>query len=122
MSIGRFSDYQVEAWLNDAASNGFYVALHYDNPDVSGAYASEVFGGTYQRTLAPFTTTDGRTMWNADPIKWTGLPSVLVTHLAGWDASTNGNLLWYSSLDSIVRVVQGGTWSIGSRAIALSIN
>ena len=122
MSIGRFSDYQVQQWLDAAAEGGFYVACHYDNPDVAGAYASEVFGGTYQRSLAPFSTVDGRTMWNTSPIKWTGLPSVVITHLAGWDAQVNGNLQWYSSLDSIVRVVAGGTWSIGSQTIALSIN
>lgn len=133
MSVGRFSDYQVEKWLVDSANikdltlrlkgaTGYFLALHYDNPDTSGAYASEIFGGTYSRVAAEFTAVDGRTVWNAQPVKWTGLPSIVITHIAGWDASINGNMLWYSSLDSIVRATAGGTWSIGAQTIALSIN
>ena len=120
MSTGRFSDYQVEQWLSE--SDSYWVALHYDNPDISGAYASEVFGGSYTRVLVPFTGVDGRTTWNVDPIKWTGVPSVQVTHLAGWDAQINGNLLWSSSLDGKVTIPEGQSWSLGARVIALSIN
>lgn len=122
MSVGRFSDFQVEKWLSGIASNGCWLALHYDNPDVAGAYASEVFGGTYRRVLADFTNVDGRTTWNTGAVKWSGLPSIVVTHVAGWDSLNNGNLLWSSSLDAIVRITEGNGFSLGARAIALSVN
>lgn len=121
MSIGRFSDYQVEQWLS-AYTSGCYLALHYDNPDVAGAYASEVFGGSYQRRKTTFTSPDGRTVLNLNAVKWTGLPAAIVTHVAGWDAQNNGNLLWSSSLDAVTRVTQGGGFMLGARVLALSIN
>ena len=45
---GRISDYRAHKWLGQLTS-GFYLAVHHDNPDVAGAYASEVFGGGYAR-------------------------------------------------------------------------
>jgi hypothetical protein len=122
MSTGRFSDFQIERWLASLADSGCYLALHYDNPDVAGAYASEVFGGTYARTFADFTGVEGRTVWNTAAVKWSGLPAVVVTHVAGWDAANNGNLLWSSSLDSVVRIAQGNGFSLGARVIGLSVN
>jgi len=122
MSVGRFSDYQVQQWLTDASQDGYWLALHYDNPDIAGAYASEVFGGTYKRVRADFTSVDGRTIWNAGPVRWPGLPSIVITHVAGWDAQLNGNLLWYSSLDAVVRITQGSAWAVSANTIALSMN
>ena len=122
MTIGRFSDFQVERWLGFLAQEGCYLALHYDNPDVAGAYASEVFGGTYRRVLADFSSVDGRTVWNTAPAKWTGLPAVGITHIAGWDAVVNGNLLWYSALPSIARVQVGQAFTLAGNTIALSVN
>jgi hypothetical protein len=122
MSTGRFSDYQVAQWLADAASNGYWLAIHYDDPDISGAYASEIFGGSYIRVLAQFSGVDGRTIWNTDTVRWTGLPAVQATFLAGWDAQFNGNLLWSSSIDGVVKFIDGSTWAIPAQSVALSIN
>lgn len=122
MSTGRFSDYQVAQWLSNAATNGYWLALHYDDPDISGAYASEIFGGSYARVFSGFTGVSGRVVWNSTPVKWTGLPAVTASFIAGWDAQINGNYLWSASIDGAVKFIDGSNWTIGAQTIALSIN
>ena len=37
------TDFVVEEWLRDITTD-VWMSLHFDNPDLAGAYASEVFG------------------------------------------------------------------------------
>jgi hypothetical protein len=73
MQQGTFSDYQVNNWLKDYAH--CWVALHYDNPDIAGAYASEIFGGSYVRAAASFSDPTNRVTWNVTQAHFTGLPA-----------------------------------------------
>lgn len=115
---GRFSDYRVEKWLDDLSV--VWIAAHYDNPDVAGAYASEVFGGSYARVRCPMTQTANRAVFNLQPINILGLPAVTVTHIAGWDNQINGNMEFSIALPSPVRVVAGKSLPIPANTIALS--
>lgn len=164
MGSGRFSDYQVGVWLRGIGD--IWLALHYDNPEIAGAYASEVFGGSYERQRISFgpplqapeapgdfgpirgndpvprntldagrfritqdTTaisavlnTVGRGIFNTTAARFSGLPAVEITHLCGWDAKVNGNMLFVADLDVPHRAVAGGTFPIPESAIALSID
>ena len=114
---GRFSDYQVNQWLGDLSN--IWLAAHFDNPDVAGAYASEVFGGSYQRVACVMTMNNSRVLYNsACEIK--GLPAVSITHLAGWDVQINGNLLFSVALPAPVRIAAGKSYSVPVNTIALS--
>jgi hypothetical protein len=118
---GRFSDWQTEEWLDDVQS-ATWLSLHYDNPDVAGAYASEVSGQGYARVRGVFTDASGRAIWNSSTITWSGLPAVVVTHIGGWNALINGDLRFSVALPNPVRVSAGGRYSIGSNTVALSLD
>lgn len=115
---GIFSDYQVEKWLKEL--NNCYAALHFDNPQVASAYASEVFGGSYVRKKMAMTDPSARSTWNIAALSWTGLPQVLLTHIGFWDLSVNGNLLGSAPLAEVKRILNGGTYAIGATQLALS--
>lgn len=117
---GRISDFLAEEWLRDLDT--CWVALHTDDPYVSGAYASEVFGGGYTRQQTHFTAPDGRTIWNINPITFTGLPTVTITHLAIWDADSNGNYLASIALDTPVKITAGKQLTYADHIIAISLD
>jgi hypothetical protein len=118
---GRISDYRAHLWLGELAT-GFYIALHHDNPDVAGAYASEVFGGGYARQKVSFTSPNNRAMFNMGAVSWNGLPGVTVTHLALWDSLINGNYEASIALDVPQRVLAGKSLAYGTGLLAFSLD
>lgn len=117
---GRVSDYLVQKWLTTIQSG--WLALHHDNPDVAGAYASEVFGGGYSRVKVQFGAPNNRAIFNVGAVKWTGLPAVTVTHVALWDVQLNGNFLVAFEMETAVRVLAGKSISYASQEIAISLD
>jgi hypothetical protein len=117
-SYGKFSSYQVEKWLNEL--QGCYAALHYDDPDIAGAYMSEVTGGSYIRQKITFTLADARAIWNAADLKWAGLPAYRITHFAVWDVSINGNYICSAPLKTVARLTAGSSYSIAAYTVAMS--
>lgn len=115
---GRFADFLVHGWLKDLGT--CYIAAHFDNPDVAGAYASEVWGGAYVRCKTFFSEPTGRATWNSSLITFTGLPSIMITHLAAWDVAVNGNYLACVELPSPIRVLAGGRYDLGTEQVAFS--
>lgn len=115
---GSFSDYQVHKWLSEVTP--CFIALHFDSPLAGGAYASEFQGDGYARASAAFTTPANRTCWNLLPLRFMGLSAGLVTWVGGWDAQTQGNLLWADQLSTPVRILAGGGYAISAGDLALS--
>lgn len=120
MDEGGFTDYRVNKWLDQIAEN-IWVSLHYTDPSVSGAYASEVFGGSYSRIRAPFSSADGRSIFNDNSIIFKGLPNVKITFIGGWDLNYNGNLEFYIPLGEPVTVMAGKSYIIDASMLALSL-
>lgn len=116
---GAFSDYQVEQWLNNRT---YWVSLHYGSPIVDGAYASEIFGGSYSRQRVQMTSPDSRAIYNADDIVWRGIPQTRITHIAGWDKQYNGDMLWWAKLESPVTILDGKGFILTSGILALSMS
>jgi len=119
MATGGFSDYQINEWLAQVRTG--YLALHYDNPDIAGAYASEVFGGSYSRQQYTMTQPTNKGMLLLNPVIFTGLPSVLVIYVAGWDNVNGGNYRWSAPLPTPHTVLEGKTISIPAQTIGISL-
>lgn len=118
MARGRFSDSRVHGWLAELAT--CYVSLHFDNPDTAGAYASEVFGGSYVRCKTTFSIPSNRATWNTSLISFTGLPACTLTHMGIWDAAYNGNFWGGFELDPNIRCLPGSRFDRGLQQFALS--
>lgn len=120
MSTGPFSTYQVHEWLGDIATG--WAALHFDNPETAGAYASEFFGGSYTRIAYTMTQPTNRGMFTLTDLVFTGLPAGKILYIAGWDAQYNGNYLWSAPLPSPVTVLAGKSKSFPAGTIGLSMS
>jgi hypothetical protein len=120
MTVGRLSDYLVEQWLKTLSHS--YLALHYDNPDVAGAYASEVFGAGYARQPVSMTIPSNRSSWNVTGIQFLGLPAITITHYALWDSLASGNYLAALELDAPIRVLSGKSLSLADHVVAISLD
>lgn len=116
---GTFSDYQVHQWLAELTAN-CYVSLHFDSPLAGGAYASEFQGDGYTRVKALFSNPSNRSVWNYNPMRFSGLGAGLITWIGGWDAADGGNLLWADQLAESVRVLSGGGYMINAEDLVLS--
>lgn len=117
---GRISDYQVEKWLRDMTSE-CYISLHYEDPDVSGAYVSEIIGGGYSRARGVFGAPSGRAVWNIEPVSFHGLPATIITHVGGWNAQSRGDLLFSIQLLQPIQVLQGGNAAWAAEKLAISV-
>lgn len=116
---GNFTDDQVHAWL---AGTGTWVSLHFDSPLHAGAYASELSGDGYVRQSATFTTPTNRAIWNTNVIRFQGLPATVIVYLGGWNARTQGDLLWYEELTDPFRVLSGGGYTLQPQTLVLSFS
>lgn len=97
-----------------------WVSLHFDDPEVSGAGASEITGGGYGRVLGSFGAISNLAMYNNEALRWEGLPLSRITHLGGWNAEHKGDLQWSCLMIPARRVLEGKGITIGTEEIALS--
>lgn len=119
MMSGRVSDYQVDRWLASLGPGWF--SLHHQNPDISGAYASEVFGGGYTRAYSRLTLPMGRATWNISPLVFHSMPPIIITHVGLWNAEVNGDLLVSIALEQAISIVASKTFQIPEQQVAISI-
>lgn len=115
-----FSDWQVEQWLESIRTN-CWLGLAYSDPQINGAYASEVFGESYERLRVTFGPPSARGMANTNHLKFAGLPTTNVTHFVGWNAKLNGDFRFKMQLPEPRRIVAGGTISVAPGELVLSI-
>jgi hypothetical protein len=116
---GLFSDYRINLWLADLTT--LWLGLAFDDPNIAGAYASEVFGGSYARIKVVFGDPDGRAIFNTSDITWTGMPATRVTHVVGWNAQYNGDMEYSVPLPQAQPVLAGKKFSVPSAALAISL-
>ena len=129
--MAEMSDYLENALLN-ATLNGTtytavatpYISLHTADPTDDGT-GTEVSGGSYARTSASFATasgTSGSIATDADTTFPTATASWgTVTHIGIWDASTSGNLLYHSALDSSKTIDSGDIFKIASGDLTVTL-
>ncbi len=102
-----------------------YIALHTANP-TEGGTGTEVTGGSYARKVMTFsaaaTVTSVTSASNASDIVWTALPSTTVSHVAIWDASTGGNMLYYAPLSANKVIASGDGYTISTGQLVVQEN
>lgn len=125
------SNYLENAMLNATLNNTAfttvatpYISLHTADPTDDGSGA-EVSGGSYARTSASFATaagTSGSIATDADvtfPTATDGWGTV--THIGIWDASSSGNLLYHTALDSSKTIDSGDIFKITSGNLTVTL-
>jgi hypothetical protein len=129
--MAEMSDYLENAMLN-LTLNGTaftaistpYVSLHTADPTDAGT-GTEVSGGSYARTSASFATasgTSGSVATDADVTFPTATASWgTVTHIGIWDASSAGNLLYHTALDSSKTIDSGDIFKITSGNLTVTL-
>lgn len=113
------TDRRANLWLDQLST--LWVSLHFENPDVGGHYASEVFGGSYQRIKVKMTPASSRAVFSAGDAFFQGLPAVKITHIGGWDNQFTGNLEVSIALPSPVTVLAGKSFLVSRGALAFSL-
>lgn len=129
--MAEMSNYLENAMLNATLNNTAfttvatpYISLHTADPTDDGSGA-EVSGGSYARTSASFATasgTGGSVATDADvtfPTATAGWGTV--THIGIWDASSSGNLLYHTALDSSKTIDSGDIFKITSGNLTVTL-
>jgi len=129
--MAEMSNYLENAMLNATLNNTAfttvatpYISLHTADPTDDGSGA-EVSGGSYARASASFATasgTSGSIATDAD-ITFPTATAVwgTVTHIGIWDASTSGNLLYHTALDSSKTIDSGDIFKITSGNLTVTL-
>jgi hypothetical protein len=129
--MAEMSDYLENAILNATlnatnytAPTNPYVSLHTADPTDDGSGA-ELSGGGYARQTASFPTasgTGGSVSTDADITFPTATSSWgTVSHIGIWDASTGGNLLYHTALDSSKTIDSGDIFKITSGNLTVTL-
>ena len=129
--MAEMSDYLEVALLNATLNNTAfttvatpYISLHTADPTDDGT-GTEVSGGSYARTSASFATasgTGGSIATDADVTFPTATASWgTVTHIGIWDASSSGNLLYHTALDSSKTIDSGDIFKITSGNLTVTL-
>jgi hypothetical protein len=129
--MSEMSNYLEVALLNATLNNTAfttvatpYISLHTADPTDDGSGA-EVSGGSYARASASFATASGISgsiSTDAD-ITFPTATAVwgTVTHIGIWDASTSGNLLYHTALDSSKTIDTGDVFKILSGNLTVTL-
>lgn len=112
---------------NITAPTAIYVGLHTADPTDAGSGA-EVSGNGYARVaitdkFGTASGTGGSVSSNADITGFTasGGNWGSVTHIGIYDASTSGNLLFHTALDSSATVNDGDSFQISSGNLTVTV-
>ncbi len=98
-----------------------YVGLYTADPGETGDQTNEVTGGSYARqTYGP--TWNSNHVENAAIVRFNSMPAATVTHVAIFDASTVGNMLWYGPLASSVTVPSGFPLEFAAGSLQASLD
>jgi len=108
--------------VNFTAPTTIYVALFTSDPTDAGS-GTEVSGGSYARTSVTFAApSNGVSLSNSDCI----FPQCTLTWgTVGWiglyDASTSGNLLYHTALDTAKVIETGDIFKISSGNLSVTL-
>jgi hypothetical protein len=127
--MAEFSNYLENALINAVLRNTsytspttVYVALFTSDPTDAGS-GTEVSGGSYARTSITFgAPSNGVTTSNADCTFPQATASWgTVSHIGLYDASTSGNLLFHTPLDTSKTIDSGDIFKIASGSLTVTL-
>lgn len=113
------SDYLEDKILNIVFKNTAYTppatvygALMTATPNDTGG-GTEVAGGSYARQALTMGTPSSGTITNTLAVTFSAVPAATISHIAIYDASTSGNLLYYASLTGNIVTTTGADIEFG---------
>lgn len=72
-----------------------FLGLLKSDPTLAGSQTDEVSGGSYARQQVAWGNADGGMIKSGSLIEFENMPAVEIKYWAVFDASTNGNMLYY---------------------------
>lgn len=127
--MAEMSNYLENALINATLRNTaytspttVYVGLHTADPTDAGS-GTEVSGGSYARTSVTFGSPSNGTSTNSAAVEFpqaTGSWGT-VSHIGIWDASSTGNLLYHTALDTSKTIETGDIFKIASGSLSVTL-
>ena len=99
-----------------------YVGLHTADPTDAGT-GTEVSGGSYARTAVTFGAPSDGVSTNSAAVEFPQ-PTAnwgTVSHIGIWDASSSGNLLYHTALDTSKTIETGDIFKIASGSLSVTL-
>lgn len=127
---GRFSPYQVNAWVQKLVDRTIYMTLFVTDPFTAHSpLAAELSAAASSRQPSVWTMASTGYAVLANDIVFRSIPAeTTIVAVGGFDASVNGNLLFRDLVSSDERVMQpiymggGGTFSIAAGQMAIGLD
>lgn len=131
--MGAFSDYLENKLLDHTLRNTtytppstVYVALFTSTATgadlEAGTITNELAGGSYARQAVTFTAASGSSTSNNAAVTFGPLPAATIRFVAIMDASTSGNVLYFSQLGSDVTTVSGDSFQINTSNLTIQLD
>ena len=127
--MSEMSNYLENALINHtlrnsalSAPSAVYVSLHTANPD-EDASGSELSGSAYARQAATFGAPSNGVSTTTADINYpqaTGSWGT-VSHIGIWDASSSGNMLYYTALDASKTIATGDILKIAAGSLTVTL-
>ena len=127
--MSEMSNYLENALINHtlrnsalSAPSAVYVSLHTANPD-EDASGSELSGSAYARQAATVAAPSNGVSTTSADINFpqaTGSWGT-VSHIGIWDASSSGNMLYYTALDASKTIATGDILKIAAGSLTVTL-
>lgn len=127
--MAEMSNYLENALINATLRNtsytspaAVYVGLYTTDPG-EGNTGTEVSGGSYARTAVTFGAPSNGVSTNSGAVTFPTATGTwgTVTHIGILDASTSGNLLYYTPLDASKSIASGDVFTISAGNLSVTL-
>jgi hypothetical protein len=127
--MAEMSNYLENALINATLRNtsytspaAVYVGLYTSDPG-EGNTGTEVSGGSYARTAVTFGAPSNGVSTNSASVTFPTATGTwgTVTHVGILDASTSGNLLYYTALDASKSIASGDVFTISTGNLSVTL-
>ena len=127
--MAEMSNYLENALINATLRNtsytspaAVYVGLYTDDPG-EGNTGTEVCGGSYARTAVTFGAPSNGVSTNSASVTFPTATGTwgTVTHVGILDATTSGNLLYYTALDASKSIASGDVFTISTGNLSVTL-
>ena len=96
-----------------------YLTLFVGSPTAAGTGGTEV---NVTRQAVTFGAAASGTVSNSSSVSFASMPAVTVTHVAGYDHVSAGNLLIHGALSSNVAAASGDTFTIQANDLDITLD
>jgi hypothetical protein len=127
--MAEMSNYLENALINATLRNTsytspatVYVGLYTTDPG-EGNTGTEVSGGSYARTAVTFGAPSNGVSTNSGSVTFPTATGTwgTITHIGILDASTSGNLLYYTPLDASKSIASGDVFTISTGNLSVTL-